>query len=68
LNSRPSSWATPPALFLWRVFQDRVSPTICPGCLWTTILLISTFWVARITRVSHQCLAQSLFQEIMLMT
>jgi hypothetical protein len=25
LNSGPSPWATPPALFLWRVFWDRVS-------------------------------------------
>jgi hypothetical protein len=35
--------------FIW----DRVSWTICPG-LWTTILLISASWVARITCVS-QC-------------
>jgi hypothetical protein len=35
--------------FIW----DRVSWTICPG-LWTTILLISASWVARITCVSHQ--------------
>jgi hypothetical protein len=31
LNSEPSPWATPPALFLWRVFEDRVSRTICPA-------------------------------------
>jgi hypothetical protein len=31
LNSGPSPWATPPALFLWRVFQNKVSWTICLG-------------------------------------
>jgi hypothetical protein len=40
--------------FLWRVFQDRVSRTICLGWLRTTILLISTSWVVGITGVSHQ--------------
>jgi hypothetical protein len=44
---------------LWRVFQDRVSWTICPGWLWTVILLISASWVAGITGVSLQCLARS---------
>jgi hypothetical protein len=34
-------------------FWDKVSQTICPGCLWTSILLISASWVARITGVSH---------------
>jgi hypothetical protein len=29
-------------------FRDRVLQTICLGWLWTTILLISAFWVARI--------------------
>jgi hypothetical protein len=24
LNSEPSPWDTPPALFIWRVFQDRI--------------------------------------------
>jgi hypothetical protein len=57
LNSGPMPWATPPALFLWRVFQDRVSRTICLGWLWTAILLISASWVARITVMSHQRLA-----------
>jgi hypothetical protein len=41
---------------LWRVFQDRISWTICLGWLWTAILLISVSWVARIRGVSHQCL------------
>jgi hypothetical protein len=39
-------------------FQDRVSQTICPGWLWTKILLISASWVARITDLSHQHLAE----------
>jgi hypothetical protein len=38
-------------------FQDRVSQTICPGWLRTTILLISASCVAKITGVSHQRLA-----------
>jgi hypothetical protein len=51
LNSGPSPRATPPALFLWRVFRNRVSRTLCPGWLPTVILLISSSWVARITGV-----------------
>jgi hypothetical protein len=35
-------------------FQGRVSQTICLGWLWTTVLLISASWVARITGKSHQ--------------
>jgi hypothetical protein len=38
--------------FCVRYFWDRVSWTICPGWLWTAILLISA-WVARIIGVSH---------------
>jgi hypothetical protein len=34
-------------------FCDRISWTICPGCLWTIILLISAFRVARTRGVSH---------------
>jgi hypothetical protein len=34
--------------------QDRVSWTVCPGWLWTMILLISASWVARITDMSHK--------------
>jgi hypothetical protein len=52
LNSESTAWATPPAIFLWRVFQDRVSWTIYPGWLQTEILLIFASWVARITGVS----------------
>jgi hypothetical protein len=32
-----------------------VSRIICLGWLWTSILLISASWVARITGVSHWC-------------
>jgi hypothetical protein len=46
--------------FLWRIFQDRVSGTICLGLLWTTIILISASLVATITGMSHQCLAQTM--------
>jgi hypothetical protein len=38
-------------------FWYRVSWTICSGWLWTVIFLISASWVARITDVSHLCLA-----------
>jgi hypothetical protein len=56
-------WATPPVLyfFLWRVFWDRISWTICPGWLQTAILPISASWVARITGVSYRCLAPIFF-------
>jgi hypothetical protein len=58
LNSRPTclldrhstTWGTPQPFF-W----DRVSWTICPGCLQTVILLICASWVARMTGMSHQC-------------
>jgi hypothetical protein len=45
--------------FLWWVFSNRVSRTICLGWFQIAILLISASWVARITRVSHQHLASS---------
>jgi hypothetical protein len=41
LNSGPTSWATPPALFCDGFFQDRISWTICLGWLQNTIFLIS---------------------------
>jgi hypothetical protein len=56
LNSGPTPWGSPPALF-WTVFWDRVLRTTCPGWLWTVILLISASWVAQITDMSHWCLA-----------
>jgi hypothetical protein len=40
--------------FLWCFFRERVSGTICLDWLRTAILLISVYWVARITGVSHQ--------------
>jgi hypothetical protein len=46
--------------FLWRVFWDKVSQTICLGWLRTAVLLISTSWIVRITDVSHQRLANFL--------
>jgi hypothetical protein len=51
------TWATPLALFCVVYFQDRILLTISLGWLWTSILLISASWVARITGVSHWCLA-----------
>jgi hypothetical protein len=58
LPGRPSTiWATLLALFCDGYFRNRVLRTICSGWLWTVILLISDSWVARITGVSHQCLA-----------
>jgi hypothetical protein len=42
--------------FLWRVFWDRVSWNYLPGWLWTSIILISASWVARMTGMSHRCL------------
>jgi hypothetical protein len=35
--------------------------TVCPGWLWTTILLISVSWIARITGMSHQCPACNVY-------
>jgi hypothetical protein len=63
LNSGPSPRATPPVLFLWKVFQDRVSQSICPGWLRTVILLISASWVAMITGVNHWRPANTLLLE-----
>jgi hypothetical protein len=40
-------------------FKAGSCRTICQGCLWTMIHLISASWVARITGMSHQCLAFS---------
>jgi hypothetical protein len=55
LNSGPTPWATPPALFCDGLFQDKVSWTVAWSWHQTMILLISASWVARIIRVSHQC-------------
>jgi hypothetical protein len=57
LNTGHTPWATPPALFCDTFSQDRVLWTICLGWLRTRVLLISASRVARITDVSHQCLA-----------
>jgi hypothetical protein len=53
LNSGPTPWVTPPALFCDGLFQDRVLRTICQGWLRTAFLLISASWVARITGMSY---------------
>jgi hypothetical protein len=60
LNSGPSPWATPPVLFLRKVFRDSVSWSIYLSWFWTVILLISASWVAKIIGVSHQRLATHL--------
>jgi hypothetical protein len=64
LNSGPTPWATPPALYCDEYFQDRVSWTICPSCLWTVVLLISASWVARITGVSHPAPARAVLMSV----
>jgi hypothetical protein len=60
LNSGPSPWTTPPALFCEGFFKIG-SHEFLSGWLWTAILLISASWVARITGVSHRRLGQSYF-------
>jgi hypothetical protein len=57
LNSGSRSHSTSHFL-CWGLFQGRVSRTICLGWLLTEILLISASWIARITGVSHLCLAR----------
>jgi hypothetical protein len=58
LNSGPSPWATPPALFCDGFFlRDRISWTICSGWLQTVILQLSASWIAKILRVSRCHLA-----------
>jgi hypothetical protein len=52
LNSRPTSWATPPVLHCDGFFWKRVFNYL-PMLAWTAILLMSSSWVARITSVSH---------------
>jgi hypothetical protein len=52
MDSCPTPWAIPPALFCDEFFWDRVLRTICLGWLWTVILLIFASWVARITGTS----------------
>jgi hypothetical protein len=62
LNSGPTPWATPPALF-----GDSVSQTICLGWLQTAILLMFASWVARITGMSHQCLVGIFFLVVVVL-
>jgi hypothetical protein len=49
--------------FVWRVFSDRVSGTICLSWLQTSMLLISASWIARIIGVSHRRLTKFHFQR-----
>jgi hypothetical protein len=50
-----NNWTTLSALFPVGYFWDRLSRAICPGWLWTVVLLISAFQVARIIGMSHLC-------------
>jgi hypothetical protein len=59
LNSGPTPWATPPALFCEGFFWERNLWTICLGWLWPAILLISASWVARIIGASHRLPARN---------
>jgi hypothetical protein len=66
LNSGPTPSAPrqPFCYVFFFFFQDRVSRTVCPGWLQTSILLISAFWVVRIIGVSYQHPAKSSRLEI----
>jgi hypothetical protein len=55
LNSGPTPWATPQALFCDVLFRNKVLQINCLGWLLTAILLISASWGARITGTSHRC-------------
>jgi hypothetical protein len=61
LELRSYTLSHSPALYVLGYFRDRVLQTICPGWIWTMILMISASWVARITGVSLQCQALLLF-------
>jgi hypothetical protein len=51
LNSGPTPWVMPPAIFFVMVVFFQTS--CIQGWLWTLVLLISAPWVAKITGVSH---------------
>jgi hypothetical protein len=53
LNFEPLHWS----FLVVGFFRDKVWWTVWPGWLQTAILLITASWVARITGVSHWCLA-----------
>jgi hypothetical protein len=57
-----TTWVTPPTLVM-DFFEIGSYGTICPGWLWTVILLISASWVVRITVMSHQHLAPAFTLE-----
>jgi hypothetical protein len=54
LNSGPTPYPLHQPIFMMSFSWGRVSGTVCPGWHWTSILLITAFWVTRITGVSHQ--------------
>jgi hypothetical protein len=61
LQSRHSTaWATSPAHFALAILE-MMSQTICLSWPQTMILLISASQIARITGMSHPCLANSIF-------
>jgi hypothetical protein len=51
------------SLFCVEYFWDRVSPTICPGWLQTSVLLTPVSWVAG---CAHQCLAYFSYEKLWL--
>jgi hypothetical protein len=59
LNSGSTTWAITPALFNvgWVFFEIGSHELLVLGWHHAMILLISATWVARITHVSHRCLA-----------
>jgi hypothetical protein len=53
--------SSPQPFFVIGFFRGRVLQNVCLGWLWTSSLLISVSWVARITGISHWCPASSFF-------
>jgi hypothetical protein len=58
LHSHSTAWATPPVYLSW-LFWSGFLWTVCPGWPQTAILPISASQVARITGMSHHCLANT---------
>jgi hypothetical protein len=66
LNSVPTPWITPPALFCDGFFPGKFLWTVCPSWLQIAILLISASWVGKIKGVSHQHQAWTLYINVFL--
>jgi hypothetical protein len=64
LNSGPTPWATPPALFCDGFFEIGSHKLFSLGWLQTTILMITASWVARITGMNHWYLATHNFYHL----